>query len=181
MLPPLIEGKLVRPINHDYIPNLTNIWPTLQDPWYDPGAVYTIGSVLGAFGIGWRTDLIDIDVANLANPWDALWDPAAKGIVAFQDQFREAIAFSLFHDGVKDPNNPSDDELSAAVDGLKSLVNNNGARIGTDVSYVGLGEGHVWDHAVVRGGLAVRGVLHAEGRGPSVSSTSGHPQRRKGR
>jgi spermidine/putrescine transport system substrate-binding protein len=141
VLPPLVQGKLVSPINHDYIPNLTNIWKALQDPWYDPGAVYTIGSVVGAFGIGWRTDMIDTDVANLPNPWDALWDPAAKGIVAFYNQFREAIAFSLFHNGVKDPNNPSDEELSAAVDGLKSLVKDNGARIGDDVGYVGLGEG----------------------------------------
>jgi spermidine/putrescine transport system substrate-binding protein len=85
--------------------------------------------------------MIDIDVANLPNPWEALWDPAAKGIVAFYDQFREAIAFSLFRNGVKDPNNPSDQELSAAVDGLKSLLKVNGARIGNDVGYVGLGEG----------------------------------------
>jgi spermidine/putrescine transport system substrate-binding protein len=141
VMPPLIEGKLIAPINHDYIPNLTNIWPTLQDPWYDPGSVYSIASVVGAFGIGWRTDMIDIDVANMPNPWDALWDPAAKGIVGFQNQFREAIAFSLFHNGVKDPNNPSDEELSAAVDGLKSLINDNGARVGDDLSYVGLGEG----------------------------------------
>jgi spermidine/putrescine transport system substrate-binding protein len=140
-LPPVIEGKLVQPLNHDYLPNLTNIWPTLQDPWYDPGSVYSVASVVGAFGIGWRTDLFDVDVKGMPNPWDALWDPAAKGIVAFYDQFREALAFSLFHDGVKDHNAPTDDELAAAVEGLKSLVQDNGARIGDDVGYVGLGEG----------------------------------------
>ena len=141
VMPPLIEGKLVAPINHDYIPNLSNIWETLQDPWYDPGSAYSIASVVGAFGLGWRTDMIDIDVPNLSNPWDALWDPAAKGIVAFYDQFREAIAFSLFRNGEKDPNNPSDEALSAAVDGLKALIQDNGARVGDDVGYVGLGEG----------------------------------------
>jgi spermidine/putrescine transport system substrate-binding protein len=140
-LPPVIQSKLVRPLNHDYIPNLANIWPTLQNPWYDPGSVYTIASVVGAFGIGWRTDMINIDVPNLSNPWDALWDPAAKGIVGFYDQFREAIAFSLFHNGEKDVSTPSDEALSAAVDGLKSLVKDNGARITADAGYVGLGGG----------------------------------------
>jgi spermidine/putrescine transport system substrate-binding protein len=140
-LPALTGAKLVAPVNHDYIPNLANIWDTLQDPWYDPGAVYTIASVVGAFGVGWRTDMFDVDVAGMANPWDAMWDPKAKNIVAFQDQFREAIAMSLFHNGEKDPNDPSDAALSAAVDGLKTLIQENGARVGTDVGYVGLGEG----------------------------------------
>jgi spermidine/putrescine transport system substrate-binding protein len=140
-LPPVIEGKLVRPLNLEYIPNLSNIWPTLQDPWYDPGSVYTIASVVGAFGIGWRTDMIDLDVPNMSNPWDALWDPAANGIVGFYDQLREAIAFSLFHDGEKDVSTPSDEALAAAVDGLQALVADNGARITADAGYVGLGEG----------------------------------------
>ena len=141
VMPPLIEGKLVQPLNHDYLPNLTNIWPTLQDPWYDPGSVYSIAAVVGAFGIGWRTDMIDIDIPNLENPWDAMWDPAAKDIVAFYDQFREALAFSLFHNGVKNPNTPTDEELAAAVEGLRTLIADNGARIGDNVGFAGLGEG----------------------------------------
>jgi spermidine/putrescine transport system substrate-binding protein len=140
-LPPVIEGQLVRPLNLDYVPNLSNIWPTLQDPWYDPGSVYSVASVVGAFGIGWRTDMVDLDVAGMDNPWDALWDPAVNGMVGFYDQLREAIAFSLFHDGEKDVSTPSDEALAAAVEGLKSLVAENGARIGADVGYVGLGEG----------------------------------------
>ena len=38
------------PVNHDYLPNLANIWPALQDPWYDPGALYTVASVVASFG-----------------------------------------------------------------------------------------------------------------------------------
>ena len=47
-------------------------------PLVRPGSVYTIGSVVGAFGIGRRTDIVDIDVANLDNPWDAMWDPRSR-------------------------------------------------------------------------------------------------------
>jgi spermidine/putrescine transport system substrate-binding protein len=140
-LPPVIQAKLVRPLNHDYIPNLPNIWLSLQNPFYDPGSVYTIASVVGAFGLGWRTDMVDLDVANMANPWDAMWDPAVKGIVGVYDQFREALAISLFHNGEKDASTPSDEALAAAVDGLKSLVKDNGARITADAGYVGLGTG----------------------------------------
>lgn len=167
-LPPVVEGKLIRPVNHDYLPNLSNIWPSLQDPWYDPGSVYTIGSVVGAFGIGWRTDMVDIDVANLANPWDALWDPAVKGMVGFYDQFREALAFSLFHNGEKDINTPSDEALSAAVDGLKSLVSDNGARITPDAGFAGIGEGTFGVTQSFQGDAQYAAYSMPKGSDPSV-------------
>lgn len=167
-LPPVVDGKLIRPVNHDYLPNLSNIWPSLQDPWYDPGSVYTIAAVVGAFGIGWRTDMVDIDVAGLDNPWDALWDPAVEGIVGFYDQFREALAFSLFHEGEKDITTPSDEALSAAVDGLKSLVQDNGARITPDAGFVGLGEGAFGVTQSFQGDSQYAAFSMPEGSDPSV-------------
>ena len=35
-LPKYVAGKLLQPLNHDYLPNLEkNVWPTLADPFYD--------------------------------------------------------------------------------------------------------------------------------------------------
>jgi len=167
-LPSLVGGKLVAPLNHEHIPNLTNIWDTLQDPWYDPGSIYTVASVVGSFGIDWRTDMFDVDVAALANPWDAMWDPAAKDIVGFYDQFREAIAFSLFRNGEKDPNDPSDEALSAAVEGLVNLINVNGARVTSDCGYVGLGEGRFGISHAFAGDAQYAQFSLPEGGDPSV-------------
>ena len=42
-LPKLVAAaKLIQPLNHDYIPNLTNVWPALQDPYYDQGSLYSV-------------------------------------------------------------------------------------------------------------------------------------------
>src|SRR6476469_8626746 len=52
-----VAGKLVNPLNLDYIPNLQkNIWPQLVDPWYDGESRYTVPYTVYADGIAWRTD-----------------------------------------------------------------------------------------------------------------------------
>src|SRR3954469_23316568 len=53
----LIARKLLKPLNHAYLPNLEkNIWPELADPFYDRGARYTVPYVVWMDGIGWRND-----------------------------------------------------------------------------------------------------------------------------
>ena len=51
--------QLMQPLNHEYLPNLEkNIWPELQNPFYDRGARYTVPYVVWSDGIGWRNDKI---------------------------------------------------------------------------------------------------------------------------
>ena len=53
----LIAQSLLQPLNHSYLPNLAkNIWPELQDPFYDRGSRYTVPYVVWMDGIGWRND-----------------------------------------------------------------------------------------------------------------------------
>ena len=53
----LVVGKLLAPLNLDYIPNLeANVWPALVNPWYDYGSQYTVPYTIYTTGIGWRTD-----------------------------------------------------------------------------------------------------------------------------
>ena len=36
IIPKFVAGKLLQPLNHDYLPNLKkNVWPMLADPYYD--------------------------------------------------------------------------------------------------------------------------------------------------
>ena len=60
-----IAQQLMLPLNHSYLPNLEkNIWPELQDPFYDRGSRYTVPYVVWMDGIGWRNDKIGNDIAG---------------------------------------------------------------------------------------------------------------------
>src|SRR3712207_149849 len=52
-LPKYVAGKLVQPLNHDYLPHLKrNVWPVLRDPYYDKGSRYTAPYEIGR--ASWR-------------------------------------------------------------------------------------------------------------------------------
>jgi len=38
----LVSGGLARPVNHSYIPNIKNVWPTFSNPWYDQEWRYSV-------------------------------------------------------------------------------------------------------------------------------------------
>src|SRR5215203_1241314 len=42
IIPKFVAGKLLQPLNHDYLSNLTKVWPMLADPYYDRGSRYTV-------------------------------------------------------------------------------------------------------------------------------------------
>src|SRR4249919_2047021 len=57
LLDQVVTGKLIKPLNLDYIPNLKkNVWPELADPFYDVGSQYGVPYTVYETGIAWRTD-----------------------------------------------------------------------------------------------------------------------------
>ena len=64
----LVTGGLLRPLNHSYIPNISNVWPTFTNPWYDQGWQYTVPYTIYTTGMGWRTDQVPADIGALSNP-----------------------------------------------------------------------------------------------------------------
>ena len=110
----LIQADFLRPLNPDYLSNAANLWELLRDPWYDRGSRYTIPYTIYSTGIGWRTDLVDGDPASLANPYDALWDPAYAGNMAILDDWHTAIAMVLQRNGIDDLNTTSSTALALA-------------------------------------------------------------------
>jgi len=95
----LIQSDLVRPLNHDYLPNAANLWPNLRDPWYDVGSRYTVPYTIYSTGIGWRTDQVSTDIPGLDNPYDVLWDRRYAGNMAILDDWHTAIAMVLLRNG----------------------------------------------------------------------------------
>ncbi|MGH2736782.1 MAG: ABC transporter substrate-binding protein, partial [Actinomycetota bacterium] len=97
VIPKFVAGKLFQPLNHDYLPNLkANVWPRLQDPYYDLGSGYTVPYAVYQTGFGWRTNIVDVEPETMSNPWELFWDPAYRGKVGLYDDYRETFGIGLY-------------------------------------------------------------------------------------
>ncbi len=63
-----VAGKLIQPLNHSYVPNLKNVWPSLQSPFYDRHSRYTVPYTIYTTGIAWRTDKVKKGPTELREP-----------------------------------------------------------------------------------------------------------------
>ncbi len=99
----LIAQKLLQPLNHSYLPNLSkNIWPELQDPFYDRGSRYTVPYVVWMDGIGWRNDKVRHDIAAMPVPWDIFWHSQPyRGQVGLLDDKRDGLSMPMQRDAMR--------------------------------------------------------------------------------
>jgi spermidine/putrescine transport system substrate-binding protein len=122
----LIAGGLIQPLNKSYIPNFANVISTFDDPWYDPGATYSVPYTFFGTGIGYRTDRLDPAEVE-AQGWDTLWNATAfKGQVSVLDDEREAFTMAMLRKGITDVNTTDQkviDQALADVTELIDLVN----------------------------------------------------------
>ena len=156
----LIAQKLLQPLNHSYLPNLPkNIWPELQDPFYDRGSRYTVPYVVWMDGIGWRNDKLREDVAGMDVPWDIFWHSQPyRGKVGVLDDKLDALSMPLQRDamrtGIRPDLNTEDAALIAkAGDDLSQLNGICNVKV-TITDYQTLPEGktvlhHSWSGDVV--------------------------------
>jgi len=119
-----VAGKLLKPINHDYIPNLKqNVWPSLQSPYYDTESRYSVPYTLYTTGIAWRSDKVSEDIAKLDNPWSIFWHAEKyKGYVAVLDDSRESLVMAMLYRGRYDINTEDPKEIDAALADLLALI-----------------------------------------------------------
>jgi spermidine/putrescine transport system substrate-binding protein len=117
----LVTDQIIRPLNHSYIPNVANVWPSFTNPWYDQGWQYTVPFTVYTSGLGWRTDLMKTDPFQLRNKWDTLWDPRYRGRTAVWDDSRSTIQMCLLKDGIADVNTGRKDFLDRAAAELARL------------------------------------------------------------
>ena len=124
----LIARRLLKPLNHSYLPNLEkNIWPELADPFYDRGSRYTVPYVVWMDGIGWRNDKLKEDVTGMDVPWDIFWHAQAyRGKVGILDDRRDALSMPMQRDALRtgarpDLNTEDADLISKAESDLAEL------------------------------------------------------------
>ena len=116
----MVYTELLQPLNHSYVPNLQNVWPEYQDPWYDLGAQYTVPYTIYGTGVFYRADRVS-SVPD--NGYDLMWDSQYSGKVYLLDDMQEAIGMSLLRNKISTDINTSDPDLvHAATDSLKELI-----------------------------------------------------------
>lgn len=149
-----VAGKLLQPLNHDYIPNLPkNIWKSLQSPYYDQGSQYTVPYVTYSTGIGWRNDKVKDDIAGMSNPWDIFWQAQKyNGYVGVLDDDRESLVMAMLRKGQTDVNTEDPAIINAALDDLKAMVPICNPKINI-TEYQTLGDASSWLHQVWSGDM----------------------------
>jgi spermidine/putrescine transport system substrate-binding protein len=117
----MVQAKLVRPLNHSYIPGIANVWKSFTNPWYDGDWRYTVPYTVYTTGMAWRNDQVPQDIGALSNPYGALWDPQYKGKTAIIDDWHTAMAMVLLRNGITDINTSSPKDLQLIAAQLKTL------------------------------------------------------------
>jgi spermidine/putrescine transport system substrate-binding protein len=163
----LAAGQLLQPLNKSYLPNVTNVWPSLQDPFYDKGSRYTVPYTIYTTGIGYRADKVKTKPEALENPYEIYWDPATKGKLYLLDDSREAITHMLLKNGITDVNTEVPDEIELAKNELKSLIGAANVKLSTD-DYTNVPEGKAWVHQMWSGSAVSAQWYLPEGVGPEA-------------
>jgi len=173
----LIAKQLLQPLNHSYLRNLErNVWPELQDPFYDRGSRYTVPYVVWSDGIGWRNDKIDADIPGMKVPWDIFWESAPyKGKVAILDDKRDGLAMPMQRDAMRTGRRPdlnTEDEqiVKKAGKDLGQLTDICNVKVAI-TDYQTLPEGKTWLHLSWSGDLLGAAFYYMpKGVPPSVLS-----------
>ncbi|MBB3753322.1 spermidine/putrescine transport system substrate-binding protein [Mycolicibacterium sp. BK634] len=163
----LVNGGLVRPLNHSYIGNITNVWPVFSNPWYDQEWRFTVPYTVYTTGLGWRTDQVPADIGALKNPYEALWDPAYKNKTAVIDDWHTAMAMVLLKLGITDVNTSSADDLKKLGDQLTELVKATSPKV-TVTMYSDLPAGQIGLSQMWSGDVINAVNYLPEGTGPEI-------------
>jgi len=181
----LIEGKLAQPLNHSYIPNISQAWPDFTNPFYDQGWQYTVPYTIYTTGIAWRKDLVDENPYAMKNPWSMLWQPKYKGRIAILDDYREGISLGLMKNGLYDLNTTDYRQIGLSRRSLEQLTRLVNVRIDNN-DYTEVPNASTWIHHAWSGDMAAAGYympkgvpvknvgywFPADGKGPVANDTN---------
>jgi spermidine/putrescine transport system substrate-binding protein len=167
LLGKLALGNHLRPLSHDYIPNIDQVWPVFQNPFYDQDWRYSVPYTVYTTGIGWRTDKVKQNIAKLADPYEILWDSRYHGRVGVLDEYRETIGMVLLKNGISNLNTTRPKHLDLVRQDLISLAS--ATRPVIDVNaYEDLPTGKTWVSMAFSGDLVAAPYYLPEGVDPQV-------------
>lgn len=91
LMPTMIEEGLLQEINHENIPNLSQMDEAYLNLPIDPGNKYSVPYMFGTIGIVYDTNVVKEEVDS----WDILWDEQYKDKVFVFDTYRDTIGMAL--------------------------------------------------------------------------------------
>jgi spermidine/putrescine transport system substrate-binding protein len=174
VIPRLIEGKHVQPLDHQLIPNLKYLAPEFQNVDYDRGNKYSVTKDWGITGFYWRKDVIPPSEypKTLLEAWKML--PKYKGKrINFMEGGSEVMPLA-FHALGLDGNTENEDDYKKVYELLKEVWPAITTFNSTFVDKIGAGSidiGLGWNGDVAQGMLqaAKRGIEYhfmvPQGRG----------------
>ncbi|HET7173445.1 MAG TPA: spermidine/putrescine ABC transporter substrate-binding protein [Nocardioidaceae bacterium] len=167
VLGPLIESKQLRPLNHSYIPNITQAWKEFQNPFYDQGWRYTVPYTIYTTGIAWRKDKVAGEPSDMSNPWAFPWQGKYKGRVAILDDYRESMSLGLLKNGITNLNTTDVSQLTAAKKSLLKLAALTDVHIDNN-DWRNVPSGQIWIHHAWSGDMAAAEYYMPKGTPVSV-------------
>ncbi len=160
VLSKMVYAELLQPLNHSYVPNLTNLWPEYQDPWYDQEARYTVPYTIYGTGVFYRADRVS---SVPENGYDLIWDEQYSGKVYLLDDMQEAIGMSLLRNDITTDINTSDPDLVQRGHRLADRAHRPGEDQGERQRLLRSPRGHRHDPPGLVGRPDRRSVLPAQG------------------
>jgi spermidine/putrescine transport system substrate-binding protein len=149
----IVMGQLAQPLNHSYIPNISQAWPDYTDPFYDKGWQYTVPYTIYTTGITWRKDLVHENPYAIRNPWAMPWQSKYRGRVAILDDYREGICLGLMKNGIFDLNTTDYKRIALARQSLQDLSSLVNLRI-SQTDYSDVPAGQTWISSAWSGDMA---------------------------
>jgi spermidine/putrescine transport system substrate-binding protein len=163
----LVESKLIQPLNHTYLPNISQAWPDFTNPFYDGKWQYTVPYTIYTTGIAWRKDHVNEDPYKMSNPWAMPWQAKYKGKVAILDDYREGISLGLMKNGMFNLNSTSAAQITKSQQSLQNLLQLTNAHIDNN-DYSNLPSGQIWIHHAWSGDIAGAPYYLPKGVSPKV-------------
>ena len=114
----LVKANFLAPLDHSKLTNWSQVNAAFHNPYYDPGAKYTVPYAIWTTGIAYRTD----KVKGMTGSWNDLFShPEAAKHTYLLDDFREVLGMGLLETGTKDVNSTSASAISKAQAKILSL------------------------------------------------------------
>ncbi|WP_322755704.1 extracellular solute-binding protein [Frankia sp. Cas3] len=120
-LPRLVGNGHLRPLNHSYIPNISQVWPDFSNPFYDLQWRYTVPYTVYNTGIAWRSDIITEDISARDNPFDVFWDGRYRDKISVINDYRAVMGMVLLRNGL-DLNTDRNDDLDLVRTQLADMI-----------------------------------------------------------
>ena len=138
----LVAQDLLQPLQHELVPNMSNVWPSYSDPgpYYDLKWNYSVPYTIYVWGVAYRRDRVDDD-ALAQQGWNALWNHDYAGAISLYDSYGDTIAITILRDGSTDVNTCDESLVTAAKEAILQTINDNDARLTINGVYAKLPAG----------------------------------------